>query len=175
MHTRSITLQDWDQVLAIRSWYDTDGALKLDRQLDGEAIITTLRPAPYPRSIRIDQTVQPPPIPLQLLDDEHYVVAEEGGEPLGYLRALADFDRGIGWITHCVVRPNHRRNHVGFSLMESVKRWADRSDLRYLQAEVETRNMPGIRFLQACGFDLAGFNEHLLRDRIVVFYSYKLA
>ena len=101
--------------MAIKSHYDTDGALQLDQERTNDATTTTttFRPVKYPRVLRIDPEIRPPEVPIEDLDDEYYIVATESGDDLlGYLRALADLDRGVGWITHLVVVPRHRRNQV---------------------------------------------------------------
>lgn len=174
MQINAATSADWEALVAIRSHYDTDGAMQLDQERNDEATTTTFRPVKYPRVLRIDPEIRPPEVPVEDLDDEYYIVAAESGDDLlGYLRALADFDRGVGWITHLVVVPRHRRNQVGYTLLEHAKRWGDRNGLHHLQVEVETRNLPAIKFLERCGFSMAGYNEHLPRDRnIVVFYSF---
>jgi GNAT superfamily N-acetyltransferase len=172
VNVRRAVPADLQQLSQVRAHYESDGALQLSQEREGEATITTFRRIRFPRVVRIEPDLAAPDVPVDAADDEYYAVAEEGGEILAYVRALADLERGVGWITHLVVVPRHRRNHVGYTLLEAAKRWAELNRLHHLQLEVETRNLPAISFLERCGFQLAGYNEHLNRTRdIVVFYA----
>ncbi len=170
MRVRAATIQDYPDILQVRTWTDSPGMLQLAIQRHEHGLEVAIREGSYPRPLRLDNPMQPPDVPLQPLEDEYYAVAEDAGEILGYVRALADLSRGVGWITHLAVTPRHRRNHVGYALVDGVRRWAEIQDLHHLQAELESRNLPAYRFFQACGFRLAGYNERLARDGTIVVF-----
>lgn len=172
MRVRPATIQDYPEILQVRTHLETPGVLQLSIDPVDHGLDVSIREGSYPRPLRLENPLNPPDVPIQPLEDEYYAVAEDAGELMGYVRALADLTRGVGWITHIAVMPKHRRNHVGYGLMDGVRRWAEIADLHHLQAELETRNLPAYRFFQACGFRLAGYNERLNPDgSIVVFVA----
>ncbi len=171
MNVRPARPEEQAEIEAIASHYDTGLSWQVELRTGKDETAMTFRTVPLPRSVRHTPPARPAPVPLEPGDREYYIVAEEtGGEILGYLRAEVEDWRRAGWITHLTVVPRHRRNQVGATLVNHAKRWGRINDLHSLLAEVQMSNVPATRFLERCGFRLAGYNDSLYASREVALY-----
>lgn len=171
MNVRPARPDEQAEIDAIASHYDTTLSWQVELRTGKDETGMTFRTVPLPRSVRYAPPAKAAPVPLEPADTEYYIVAEEtGGEILGYLRAEVEDWRRAAWITHLTVVPRHRRNQVGSTLVNHAKRWGHINDLHSLLAEVQMSNVPATRFLERCGFRLAGYHDSLYASREVTLY-----
>jgi GNAT superfamily N-acetyltransferase len=86
-------------------------------------------------------------------DDALLLVADEAGQPLGYLLAFDHHvlwaNGRVAWIEEITVRADRRRQGIGHQLMEGFERWARSRGSRV--AAVATRR--ATEFYAALGYD----------------------
>lgn len=91
----------------------------------------------------------------QLPDDRHvFLVAERGGEVLGYVGLMHVFDEG--YISNVAVSPDCRRQGIGAALIAELTRRAGRLELAFLTLEARASNAPAIRLYEKMGFRQVG-------------------
>lgn len=87
------------------------------------------------------------------------IVAEENQRIVGFAagnihRRTPIFEVEMrGWITDVFVLEEYRRSGVGSILMEAMFSWFDRNDVLFVELAVDARNMVGIDFWEALGFE----------------------
>lgn len=172
MLLRPATSEDHEALLALDASFETTMAWQMEQRQEGEEVITSFRPIRLPRSIKVE-----PPWSQEELREawegaDLLLVAEESGELLGFLDMAMEGWRKVGWIQHLAVAQRQRRKGVGSSLMEWARGWGRRRDLRGLVLEVQTKNYPGIAFLQKNGFSFCGFNDQLYPSKDIALYFF---
>ncbi|MDD6106918.1 MAG: ribosomal protein S18-alanine N-acetyltransferase [Clostridiales bacterium] len=91
----------------------------------------------------------------QLPDDRHvFLVAERGGEVLGYVGLMHVLDEG--YISNVAVSPDCRRQGIGAALIAELTRRAGRLELAFLTLEARASNAPAIRLYEKMGFRQVG-------------------
>lgn len=91
----------------------------------------------------------------QLPDDRHvFLVAERGGEVLGYVGLMHVLDEG--YISNVAVSPDCRRQGIGAALIAELTRRAGRLELSFLTLEARASNAPAIRLYEKMGFRQVG-------------------
>ncbi|MDD6078158.1 MAG: ribosomal protein S18-alanine N-acetyltransferase [Clostridiales bacterium] len=91
----------------------------------------------------------------QLPDDRHvFLVAERGGEVLGYVGLMHVLDEG--YISNVAVSPDCRRQGIGAALIAELTRRAGRLELAFLTLEARASNAPAIRLYEKMGFQQVG-------------------
>lgn len=97
-----------------------------------------------------------------------YVIAEAGGEIVGFLGAFAGGlkrTRGVLYISHVGVRRAWRGQGVGTALFVAIEDWAHGQGAWRLDLRVDTRNARGIALYQKRGFAVEGrIVDGALRD-----------
>jgi ribosomal protein S18 acetylase RimI-like enzyme len=108
-------------------------------------------------------------------------VTDEGEEStrqpeiLGYVGLTVDLSRHLAWVSSQAVQLDLRRKGIGSALLKEAKQWADRNRLRSLMCEVQTKNYPGIQFLQKNNFFFCGYNSAYYPTReIALFFGLRL-
>lgn len=91
----------------------------------------------------------------QLPDDRHvFLVAERGGEVLGYVGLMYVLDEG--YISNVAVSPDCRRQGIGAALIAELIRRAGQLELAFLTLEARASNAPAIRLYEKMGFRQVG-------------------
>lgn len=91
----------------------------------------------------------------QLPDDRHvFLVAERGGEVLGYVGLMYVLDEG--YISNVAVSPDCRRQGIGAALIAELIRRAGQLELAFLTLEARASNAPAIRLYEKMGFQQVG-------------------
>lgn len=96
-------------------------------------------------------------------------------EIIGYIGLSVDGPRHLGWISSQAVQIDYRRQGVGRTLLTEALHWSDRNRLRSVMTEVQTKNYPGIQFLQKNKFFFCGYNSAYYPTReIALFFGLRL-
>lgn len=91
----------------------------------------------------------------QLPDERHeFLVAESGGELLGYVGMMCVLDEG--YISNVAVAPEHRRRGIAAGLIEALLIKARERELAFVTLEVRESNGPAIALYGKYGFAQVG-------------------
>ena len=91
----------------------------------------------------------------QLPDGGHeFLVAESGGELLGYAGMMCVLDEG--YISNVAVAPEHRRRGIAAGLIEALLVKARERELSFVTLEVRESNTPAIALYKKYGFAQVG-------------------
>lgn len=98
----------------------------------------------------------------QLQGPEHLIVAELGGQVIGFsdvgatTNALPNHERASGELRALYVHPDHWRHDIGRSLAQVSMMHSSRWGIRRLYAHVRADNHHACQFLQALGWQRLG-------------------
>nr|WP_297175661.1 ribosomal protein S18-alanine N-acetyltransferase [uncultured Agathobaculum sp.] len=87
-----------------------------------------------------------------------FLVAEQGGEAVGYVGCQTVLDEG--YVTNVAVSPACRRHGIGRALVEALIRQAKRTGLAFVTLEVRASNASAIALYESAGFCRAGVRRH---------------
>lgn len=91
-----------------------------------------------------------------------FLVADQGGEIVGYLGVQISFDEGF--ITNVAVTPSRRKKGVGRALMAGLLAFGARNHLKTLSLEVRPSNAAAIALYESVGFSAAGRRKNFYTD-----------
>jgi ribosomal protein S18 acetylase RimI-like enzyme len=99
------------------------------------------------------------------LDLDLAVVAEAGGEVVGYAAARLHKWNRRAELRHLYVAPGRRRSGLGARLLEEAVRWARSQGARGLWLETQNVNPGAVAFYRLHGFRLCGLDDSLYDPR----------
>lgn len=87
-----------------------------------------------------------------------FLVAEQDGEVAGYVGCQTVLDEG--YITNVAVSPDCRRQGIGRTLIEELKKRAAQSGLSFITLEARASNAPAIALYEGAGFRQVGVRRN---------------
>jgi ribosomal protein S18 acetylase RimI-like enzyme len=171
---RDGTEDDIPLCLALDSRYETGHVLQFylhGSTAQGWSI--ALQRERLPRPVELSQPVHRSMLRGALENEYCFLVAEQREpEPgiLGCLVLTPDNERGFGLIQSLVVSAKARRQQIGQRLIVASLTWANEHQLTRVIVETQTKNAPGIDFLEALGFTFCGFNDRYFPDESIALF-----
>jgi GNAT superfamily N-acetyltransferase len=156
LRARRLLEEDVLQCLNLDPGYKTDWVWQLERHDRGDETTFAIRPAPLPRPRAVDGFPIEPPLDERLLTSELALLLEDS-EIAGYVLASSYGSTVI--LDMLVVDPARRRCGIGGRLLGEAKAWGQRRGCRLIEATVEARNFPAVRFLRRQGFSIRGVRD----------------
>ena len=152
--------------------YTTDYVWQMEsRDANGEVNVT-FRNVRLPRSMRVAYPHDAEALMADWRLRDVILVAERGGERLGYVTISALPGQRMAHIGDWVVLPPRRRQGVGAALIAAALGWARERGLQQIVVEAQTKNHPAISLLSRLGFAFCGFKDrHYVNQDIAVFFS----
>jgi RimJ/RimL family protein N-acetyltransferase len=146
---------------------DAKGVLELLLRLDEETRFMMYEPGE--RSTSVDRQAET----LRALfasNNSTFLLAEEGGRPVGFLEATGGAFRRNRHVAHLVigVLEEHAGRGIGTALMVEAQRWARERGIRRLELTVETHNRAARALYEKMGFAVEGTRK----DAMLVDGSY---
>lgn len=104
------------------------------------------------------------------------LLAEAGGQPVGYVALSTSLVPGTAWLTDLVVAASQRRRSVGSRLVLAAQSWARERGQQRLVLEMQAKNYPAIQLAKKLAFDFAGYNDRYYNNQdIALFFAKRLA
>lgn len=154
--------------------YTTNNVWQMDMREDEGEILVRFRTARLPRPMGVDYPRNTAALRRSWSRQDCFLVAATDSLLLGYVNMRIEAP-GTGWIQDLVVHAPVRRKHIGRALLEQAIRWARLQKLNYITIELQTKNYPGICFVQSHGFVFCGFNDHFyLNQDVALFFGKSL-
>lgn len=95
-----------------------------------------------------------------------------GDEPVGYISLLERGAASTVWVFDLVTNTAHRRRGVASALLAAGQAWAESRAHRRLILEMQSKNVPAIRFAQKTGFEFCGYNDqYYLTKDVTLFFA----
>lgn len=181
LRIRSAIMADREACGAIDTTYTTDSVWQLDQRQDDNEIRIGLRQISLPKPMA---ATEPMAVPFVSHADTLWLVAEElevpptgrettmptVGTVVGFLTATIEPRREMVYLRAVAVSRDYRRQHLGSTLVEHMRRWAARAGVPEVTADVSAKNAPALRLLQRCGFRFCGYSDRLYRNGEVALF-----
>ena len=169
---RPTVAADLSRLMAFDHSISSDSVWQLELRREAGQVNTTFREVRLPRSIQVTY----PHNHFALADDwvrkSMMYTAFINTDPVGYISLLERGTASLVWITDLVVNASSRRNGVGRALAAAGQDWAESRSHRRLIFEMQSKNLPAIRFAQKSGFDFCGYNDqYYLTQDVALFFS----
>ena len=163
---------DLPRLMALDHTTVSESVWQLELRRDMGQIAATFREVRLPRSI----SVAFPRNPAALADDwvrkSMMYTASIDKAPVGYISLLEHGPASVAWVTDIVVHVANRRQGVGTALLGAAQDWAASKSHRRLIIEMQSKNLPAIRFAQKFGYEFCGYNDHYyLTQDVALFFG----
>jgi ribosomal protein S18 acetylase RimI-like enzyme len=172
---RPAVASDLTRLMALDHSITSESVWQLELRREIGQVTAMFREVRLPRSI----SVAYPRNPFVLAEDwtkrSMLYMALLDGEIVGYASLL---ERGVDsavYVTDLVVDVGYRRQGVGSALLAAVQDWAAARSLRQVILEMQSKNLPAIRFSQKFGYEFCGYNDHYyLTQDVALFFAKSL-
>ena len=114
-------------------------------------------------------------LPELLAGAGRVLVAEAGGEPIGFVCAVAPDADGSVYINNLHALPERKGLGVGTALLDAASRWARTSGARAMHLKVLETNTPAIGFYESLGWRCTGRVDDAWGDSKIVALIYATA
>jgi GNAT superfamily N-acetyltransferase len=167
---------DIEACAALDHAYQTDQVWQMNFTPEGSGYRTTFRQERLPREIDLHYVVPAERLRTAAASGSLLVAMNKEDEAvLGYCTLRYDALNNLAAVRDIVVTRPLQRRGVGTRLFSVARRWATEKKALFLLAEVQTKNVPGILFLQRQGLEYCGFNDRYFPDHdIAVFFGQAL-
>lgn len=147
--------------------------MSIDSQETSQNVV--FRSARLPRSMKVVYPRSDEALWASWREHSAYLVAEYENGIAGYVNIHEQRAQEAAWIADLVVDSAYRMLGVGTTLLRSARQWALEQGLRRIIVETQTKNYPGIMFLQKRGFTFCGYNElYYPNQDIAIFFGQTL-
>jgi ribosomal protein S18 acetylase RimI-like enzyme len=170
MHIYRADLRDLAACLALDAGYDTDYVWQVTQQEEQGDVVTRLRIVRLPRSMRVRYPAWGEALLAHQERGDLILVAAEAAEVRGYVNLQCLPDQGIAWLHHLIVAPPFRRQGIGKALLARAMQDGRQQGMVKIMTTVQSKNYPGINFLQHNGFTFCGYNERYYRNQDIALY-----
>jgi ribosomal protein S18 acetylase RimI-like enzyme len=172
---RPTVASDLARLMGLDHSSTSESVWQLELRRDPGQATAMFREVRLPRSI----SVAYPRNPFALSDDwtkrSMIYTALFDRNVVGYVSLL---ERGMDStvsVTDLVVNAASRRQGVGSALLASAQDWAAGRSLRLIILEMQSKNLPAIRFSQKFGYEFCGYNDHYyLTQDVALFFAKSL-
>ena len=161
-------------MLQLDHGYRTPVAWQMRFSSEGDRLDIRFQPERLPRDLDAAQQPSEHRLHVALAPEHCFLVAanRSTGELLGYLALYADPVHNLARLHDLVVTRAWRRTGIGTRLLQVARQWARERHLHRLLAEIQTRNVPAIRFFQRAGLSFSGYCDHYFpHHEIAIFYG----
>lgn len=170
-HCRELSVQQVRRIAVIPSHFTTNRVFRLEREAGTDGVVWRLQqqelPVPFAKEYDSGEPDQWLPtytgsVPLL---DLHFVGVERDGRIDGLLTWCAQKWNNSVWLVDIRVRQEAQRAGLGTALINHLKEITFRRGARGILVETQINNFPAVSLYRRCGFQIAGFNDHLYANR----------
>lgn len=163
---------DLNKLVAFDHTTTSEAVWQLEVRRDNGQVATTFREVRLPRSISIQYPHDNFSLPDDWVKRSMMFTALNAADPLGYISLLERGSASTVWVLDLVVDASKRRSGVASALLAAGQAWAESRSHRRLILELQSKNVPAIRFAQKSGFDFCGYNDqYYLNKDVALFFA----
>lgn len=171
---RPTVATDLSRLMGFDHSISSESVWQLELRREPGQVMTTFREVRLPRSVNVTY----PHDPFALADDwvrkSMMYTAIIGMDPVGYISLVERGAASLVWITDLVVEAAYRRQGVGSALLAAAQDWAASRSHRRIIMEMQSKNLPAIRFAQKIGYEFCGYNDHYYINQDVALFFAKV-
>ncbi len=170
MHIYRADLRDLTGCLQLDGSYETEHVWQITQQQEGGQVVTRFQVARLPRAMQVQYPGWSEALLAHQQRGDLILVAAASTEVHGYIDQESQPDQSVAWIHHLVVKPEQRRQGIGSALLARGPQHGRQQGMAQAMTVVQSKNYPGIQFLQKHGFKFCGYNERFYRSRDIALY-----
>lgn len=179
MHIRPADLADIEAILALDHAYETDHVWQMSGNAGVREFHTAFTLAKLPRMIQVGYPHEPAALRRVLHRCDYlWVMQNATATPrdlLGYIGMSVVPWQNTGWVPAFAVLAGERRKGIGTQLLRAAIAQAKAAGLHSVTLDVQTKNHPATRLLQARGFRYSGFADNYYSSHdIALFFAYRI-
>ena len=168
---RELTVQQARRSAVIPSHFTTNRVFRMEREAGTDGVGWRLQeqvlPVPFVKEYDSGEPDRWLPtytgsVPLL---DLHFVGVERAGRIDGLLTWCSQEWNNSVWLVDMRVRQEAQRAGLGTALINHLQGITQWGDARGILVETQINNFPAISLYRRCGFQIAGFNDHLYTNR----------
>ncbi|HXE52311.1 MAG TPA: GNAT family N-acetyltransferase [Tepidisphaeraceae bacterium] len=181
MEIRPVRAADLDRLIDIDGTIESDQYLHVEHAGEGLARSWKIEERPL-RQRKTDRNQASDDVLFTLkqvvtgIEEGMAILADHDGVNVALLVARLEPQYGTMKVLDVRVDYEHRRQGLGSAMTYQVVSEARNRELRAVSAETRTDNFPAAKFLEKCGFDLAGLdarrhtNHDLVKEAVTLFW-----
>lgn len=177
MHIRPADLADIEAILALDPAYETDHVWQMSGNTGLREFHTDFALAKLPRMISVSYPHETQGL-RRVLHRCDYLWVMQSAAPrdlLGYIGMSIVPWQNTGWIPAFAVQTSSRRKGIGTQLLRTAIAQARTAGLHSVTLDVQTKNYPATKLLQARGFRYSGFADNCYSSHdIALFFAYRI-
>lgn len=177
MHIRPADLADIDAILALDHAYETDHVWQMSGNAGLREFHTDFALVKLPRMIQVNYPHEAPAL-RRVLHRCDYLWVMQSAAPrdlLGYIGMSIVPWQNTGWIPAFAVLAGERRKGIGTQLLRAAIAQAKTAGLHSVTLDVQTKNYPATKLLQARGFRYGGYADNYYNSHdIALFFAYRI-
>ena len=172
---RPAVTSDLNRLMGLDHSITSESVWQLELRREIGQVTAMFREVRLPRSISVTY----PHNPFALAEDwskrSMLYSALVDQDLVGYVSLLERGADSAVYVTDLVVNVANRRQGVGSALLAAVQDWAAARSLRQVILEMQSKNLPAIRFSQKFGYEFCGYNDHYyLTQDVALFFAKSL-
>jgi ribosomal protein S18 acetylase RimI-like enzyme len=171
---RPAIASDLSSLLALDHTCQTDYVWQMDVQHEDGQIGAIFREIRLPRSVSVAY-----PRPVNALSESWnhrsgILVAEIGGQAVGFVRTNDAIIPHTAWIIDLVVASRYRRQGIASALVLAAQSWALQRKAQRMVLEMASKNTPAIRLAQKIGYEFCGYNDQYYETQDIALFFGRL-
>ncbi len=160
-------MQQVRRIAVIPSYFTTNRVFRMEREAGADGLVWRLRErklsVPFAKEYDSGEPDRWLPtytgsVPLL---DLHFVGVERDGRIDGLLTWCAQEWNNTVWLVDIRIRQEAQRAGLGTALISDLQGIARQRGARGILVETQINNFPAVSLYRRCGFQIAGFNDHL--------------
>jgi GNAT superfamily N-acetyltransferase len=173
---RPATEEDMPALMGLDHGYSTEYVWQMEIDSGAPRMGARFREARLPRAMQVTYPRSKEALLTFWKERTAVLLAEAGGQPVGYAALVAGLAPSTVLLTDVVVAATQRRKGVGSRLVLAVQNWAREHGHQRLVLEMQSKNHPAIKLAQKLAFEFSGYNERYYDNQdIVLFFAKRLA
>ena len=172
---RSAKAADMDFLTALDHNYSTESVWQMDVAQESSNTQISFRESRLPRIMTVNYPESAAALTKTWKQQAAFLVAHQEENRIAYISLSAEKAPQTLWVTSLAVDPLHRRKSIGTQLIMAGQKWAKENGFNRLVMEMQSKNMPAIRFAQKLAFEFCGYNDRYYENQdIALFFAKRL-
>lgn len=167
---RSAIATDLPVLMAMDHSCQTDYVWQMDMQHEEDRFGAIFREIRLPRLVSILYPRTVSELSESWSRRSGILVADIGGQVVGYVRTNDAIIPGTAWLMDVVVALRFRRQGIASALVLAAQSWAVQRKNHRALLEMSSKNNPAIRLAQKLGYEFCGYNDQYYETQEIALF-----